>query len=351
MNIVVFIGALTSGGAEKQAVLLAKSLGSIYNVSLVVYKGNNISNQLLDYINNNNINLVRLGGNHFKRNIDFYFFLKNNKIEVIFSYLFLANFLGGFLGKISGVKYVVGGIRSSQLAKKKFYFERVLHNRINSHTIINNFSGKEKLSTKGFKRNKMEVIPNCFEVKTEPIIRDNEACIQIISVGRFVEAKDYFTALMAISELKKTGIKFKYIIVGWGRLEKKIKSWIKNLNLSEIVTVIIEPRNLNELYLQSDVFLLTSLFEGTSNVIMEAMSFSLAIVATDVGDNNMLIENEKSGFLCKPRDYLTITDKLFVLLQSKKLRNKFGLYGYNKLKSEYNEKVFSKRYLDFINTL
>lgn len=49
---------------------------------------------------------------------------------------------------------------------------------------------------------------------------------------------------------------------------------------------------------KADIYLSTSLFEGTSNSIMEAMNADLPIVATNVGDNGLLVKNEINGFLC-----------------------------------------------------
>ena len=102
MNICIFTNTLLSGGAEKQAVLLAKVLNEKYNIFLVIYYGEKVEHKYLEIVKNNHIKTIYLYGNHLKRIFNLYKFLRREKIDIIFSYLLTTNFLGGLIGKIAG---------------------------------------------------------------------------------------------------------------------------------------------------------------------------------------------------------------------------------------------------------
>ena len=355
-NICVFIESLLSGGAEKQAVLLTKSLQSDYNVWLVIWKGHLFEQKFINYIENNNSKAIFLNGNLFVRFIKLIIFLKKNNINIIFAFLASNNLYGSIAGKLCRVEYIIGGIRNAEIPHLKFIIQRFIHNHILDYTIFNNSSGKENLIKKGFKSNNSYVIPNCFELNTELLKREITNKVKIISLARFVPQKDYTTALKAIEYLKKDLIKdkpilFKYQIIGYGALEDEIRSKITELQLEEWIEIILNPPNIPDFLEEADIFLSTSLFEGTSNSIMEAMSYSLPIVATDAGDNKQLIENNKSGFICEIGNYKQIAECIFELIIDHSKRIFFGERGYDKLKNEFSMEKFKEKYCDFIKKI
>lgn len=98
----------------------------------------------------------------------------------------------------------------------------------------------------------------------------------------------------------------------------------------------------------ADIYISTSLFEGTSNSIMEALNWSLPVVATNVGDNDRLVINGENGYLLPVRDVDGFSASLNKLLDSIDLRNKMGVKSNQILRENYSMEVFEKRYLDLI---
>ncbi len=353
-NICVFIETLLSGGAEKQAVLLSKALKPDHNVFLVVWKGYSTEPKFIQLIESNEITAVYLKGTTLLRLGKLIFFLKSNKINIIFSFLASNNLYGAIAGKLTGVKYIIGGIRNAEIPYFKFVVQRILHNYILNYTIFNNYTGKDNLINKGFSPDKSYVIPNCFELTTAEIVRGTKTTITIITLARFVAQKDYLTALKAVKIL--TGREcfehdIKYLIIGYGVLEQEIRTHIKDMDLENTVSIIINPNNITEYLTGADIYLSTSLFEGTSNSILEAMSYCLPIVATDAGDNKYLIEDDETGFICEVGNHAKIAGKLRILIESEEKRRNYGLKAYNRLKENYSMDMFIKRYNEFINKL
>ena len=93
----------------------------------------------------------------------------------------------------------------------------------------------------------------------------------------------------------------------------------------------------------ADIYLSTSLFEGTSNSIMEAMNWSIPVVATNVGDNNQLIKDSWNGYLISIGDYKRLSEHLLKLLHDDKLRIEMGIRGNERLHN-YSVERFVENY-------
>lgn len=348
-NIAIFIPTIKSGGAEKQATLLAQILAPDYNVHFISFYGTqNASEQNLHRLQTSKVQIHFLKGGKILKLVSLYKILKENNINYVFNYLTFCDVIGAYIEKLAGVNYIYNGIRNSRLPFLKYFFEKIAHNYLVTGTIFNCYSGAEYFRDRGFKKEKNIVISNCYSPISNSFRRNEKQIKRIITVGRFVEQKDYFTALKVISKLKDKRKDFKFDIVGYGALETQIRSWITQLNISDVINIHINPTNVPDLLQEADIYLSTSLFEGTSNSIMEAMNYSLPIVATNVGDNNYLIKNGETGFLTSIADVENILKSILSLLDDYDLRIKMGEMGNKKLQSEFSHSIFKAKYQSLI---
>jgi len=342
----IFIPTLLKGGTEKQAVLLANVLSKKGKVFFILlYPELGLDKELLKLLEFNNIEHILLQGAFFIKIKKLYQLFKKEKVYVLFCYLTLPNLLGSVIGKLAGVKIIFQGIRSSFLPKKKILVEKVI-GWFSNGIIINNYIGMKEFSHLGFKN--MILIHNCFLNPNLPIYRELKYTIKIISIGRFSKEKDYLTALKAISYLKQSFRNFKYSIVGYGFLIKEIRDIIDELLLSDNVEILENPNNIDLLLRDADIFLLSSLYEGTSNSIMEAMNATLPIVTTNVGDNIILVENEKSGFLTNVGDFKAIANALLKLSINYDLRIRMGKRSNEILREKFSIEKFKESYFKLI---
>jgi len=348
-NIAIFVNTLKSGGAEKQSIYLLNALKDNFNIYLIILYGNQIEEKLMRSITGNNYTLIKLQGNTFIKLFNIYNVFKKNKITHLFTYLTKPNFYGAIIGRLAGIKYIYTNIRTSKLPYWKILLENIASNCLSTTTIFNSYSGARIFRDKGIKNG--IVIPNCFPEIASAFRREQKEIIKIITVGRFVEEKDYFTALRAIKELQANRDNFIFQIVGYGRMENTIRKKISELCLDNIVELFINPNNISDLLNSADIYLSTSLFEGTSNSIMEAMNASLPIVATDVGDNNRLISEGINGFLSAARDYVSMAQSLKELINDYEQRIKFGLASHKILSENYSFEKFQNPYLKLVNKL
>ncbi|MGC9471130.1 MAG: glycosyltransferase [Bacteroidales bacterium] len=274
---------------------------------------------------------------------------------MVLSFLTSDNFWSAFLGRITGVRFLVGSIRNEQLPVYKEFITKLLQKYVLDYIIFNSYSGLNAFIRRGFLPEKSLVIHNCIEITSAAISRKKKNKIKILTVARFVPQKDFHTALKAVWYLKehlvRKPVEIEYDIVGFGNQEKQIKRWIDEYDMSEYVHLIIHPGNLPEYFEKADIYLSTSLFEGLSNSILEAMSYSLPVVATDVGDNRLIVKNDETGYIVPVREYMEIARKLNELLNSYEKRTSFGLNGYKLLTENYSMNKFRNEYVRFIRTL
>lgn len=354
-NIAILIPTLMKGGAEKQSVLLANSLSKEYNVYFIVFLGDHMDPHLLNLLSIEKIWLIKLKRNYIGVLFDIYKLLKVKKINTIFSYLASGNFVNGVVGRIAKVPNRIGGIRNAELSKFKLPLERFFHNKLLTYTISNSYSAVIKLEKKGFIKKKFHVIHNAFDLKQDFIVRNKKNYITILSVARFVPQKDYFTALEAIKltqkVLENSQFTFRYYIVGYGADEKIIRNRVNSLNLNSNVEIIINPKNVFHYFKKSDLFLTTSLYEGMSNSVMEAMSCSLPIVATNAGDMKCLVKDNFNGFICPFKNPRVISEKIVELITDFDLRTKMGANSYQRIKKGFNIQQFSGNYITLLNSI
>jgi glycosyltransferase involved in cell wall biosynthesis len=353
-SIIIFCKTLLKGGAEKQAITLAKLLsGSQNRIILVSWCGDKIDPANRNFIVGNSIEYVGLRGNPILKFIHFLKIIREERIAIVLSYLTLANFITGVSKLFNRKLITVGGIRTEQFPFYKFLFERFVHNHLNDATVFNNYSAKDKFGRKGFNTSKIHVIHNSIHIPVQEKTARQDSAVKVISVCRFVSPKDFKTALNSFKIVVEKNInrELKYYIAGYGPMENEIRSMVDDLDLGKNILILINPPGIPEILNSCDIYLSTSLFEGLSNSIMEAMVAGLPVVATDVGDSHYLVRDGYNGFIVPCRDVRMVAEKLDYLVNNENERIDFGRNSYSLIQKEFSESKLIDNYIKLISEL
>jgi len=100
----------------------------------------------------------------------------------------------------------------------------------------------------------------------------------------------------------------------------------------------------------SDVLIQPSFSEGISTTILESMACKTVIVASNVGGNLELIQDQESGILVEPTNYEMFCEKIIELMSDESLRNKLSTISYENVK-KYDWENIGKQYLEVYNSL
>lgn len=351
-RVIIFTGGLTVGGAEKQSMLLAMGLKRKCNVLLVSYYGDQYLKRNIDFLVNERINYRLLRGSFVKKAFLLIKIIIDYRPSGIINFLPSNNVLGGFLGKVFFINCIIGSVRTAKVRSKRKYWQlRISHKFFNNYTVFNSVAGYEYYKNNGFSGVKASVIQNCIYPIPPFCSRMNKEdnVVNILIVARFEKYKDYTTSLEAF---KIVADKYPHVclkIVGVGPNENDIRKKIKDLEIGNRVDIAINPEDVNVWYLNSDIFLQTSLIEGFSNSIMEAMAYSLPIVATNVGDNKEMVINDKNGYLFPIKTPNSIADGLEKLIRSKDLRQQMGAESYQIISENFSVDDFSEKFFTLIS--
>lgn len=148
----------------------------------------------------------------------------------------------------------------------------------------------------------------------------------ITSVGRLEEPKDPFTSLKALEKLSKTGINnYKFFFIGDGPLKESMQIYINNKKLEDRVIIKGFIRDVDLYLAASDFFVLSTTKEGLPIAVLEAMKYSLPIIANNVDGICEQIEENSNGNFFKVGDY----DALYELLKKYIISDNLFLYGNN----------------------
>ena len=347
-RIAIVIKNLTRGGAEKQSILLARALANEYEVHYVILNGHKVNDNYMALLHSDyRIVVHSFTGNLIRRIKQFHSCIRELAPYAIFSYLTMANLLAAYMGRLCGCGRIYTGIRNARLPWIKLVADRFICNHLATYAISNSISGIEHFVSRGFKTEKMTAISNCYESITPYTHKTPHEEIRIITVGRFVKQKDYKTAIKAIAALNCRQ-KIRFIIIGYGDLETQIRKWIREEGIENLTEIMINPDHIPTILRDADIYISTSLFEGMSNAIMEAMNSDLPIVCTNVGDNNKLVVEGENGFICPVGDWKMLADRTRYLILHDEERIALGRKSKEILERCYNMEIFQTKYVELL---
>ncbi|MGI8952794.1 MAG: glycosyltransferase family 4 protein [Chitinophagaceae bacterium] len=170
--------------------------------------------------------------------------------------------------------------------------------------------------------------------------------INILSVGRFTFQKGYLSGLLAIKKLKETQQNFQWLIVGDGNQKEEIIFHINQMNLQQQVQLVgTKSRSeIIELYNQSDIFFLPSVYEGIANVALEAMSMELPVIATRSGGMKEVIAHKINGMLANVYNHETLAANLLQLFNDKALRISLGKNARKRVLEQFTAEAQIKKF-------
>lgn len=156
----------------------------------------------------------------------------------------------------------------------------------------------------------------------------NKKYLNILNVGRLVKQKDQITLLKAFSKLLLKR-KARLIIMGNGSEKKNILKYILLNKINKNVKLINYQKNPYPYINSCDVFVLTSLYEGLPNVLIEAISLKKFIISTNCPTGpKEILRNGEYGDLIKLKDHINLYKKLIKF-------NKTKPYYKNKINKAY----------------
>jgi len=205
---------------------------------------------------------------------------------------------------------------------------------------------RRHMIAEGFPAGRVDVIYNGVDVGAPPSAhRDagKKAMLGLAptdlvvgAVGRLDPVKDLPTLLAAFRQLTTSLPNARLVLLGDGPERHRVVRLIDELKLTDVVTLTGYRRDVRDLLPALDVYVNTSVFEGVSLTILEAMAAGLPVVATHVGGTPEVVVDGSTGLLVPPRDPAGVAGAIHELLCDARKRAELGRAGRSRLEQRFS---------------
>lgn len=331
-KVTFIIGSLNGGGAQRVCVNIANNLiENNWNVTIIVL---NLNNSVYHDQLNCKINLINLKVNHTRfalMHLIKYF--KNVDHSLILTFDYELSIVSIFLKKIFkfNIKILVRNINN---------FSQVLNSttslwaKIYVKFFIRNFYGKADYFINQCQEMQDDLLKHYPDIFNRTCVINNPVSQEIIDfnstvslnihckenyilfVGRLEKQKSPHRAILIFSKIKEYYPDLRLKIVGAGSLESDLKVYAQSLAISENIDFIGFQKNVINYYLKAKVTMLTSIYEGFPNVLIESISLGTPVVSfncpSGIGD---IIVDGKNGFIARNNDIDDFVSKLLLTIK------------------------------------
>ncbi|MDD5101671.1 MAG: glycosyltransferase family 4 protein [Endomicrobiaceae bacterium] len=278
----------------------------------------------------------------FKALVQIYKILKQEKPDIVHTHSSKAGIIGRLGAKFARVPNIIHTIHgfsfndTQRILKKKLFifFERagakiskylipVSIENINKG-LKNNIGKKEQ-----YRYIRLGIdIDNFKNYQLKPSLRE-ELKLQnndviVTTIGPFKPQKNLTDFIKIANNIIKNNKNFKFIVVGDGEGRKDLEILIAKFNISNNVILLGWRKDISNILNSSDIFVMTSLWEGLPISTIEAMSCGLAPIVNAVDGQLEIIEDNQTGFLIKPYDIKTAVEKILLLANNIDIRKQMG---------------------------
>ena len=347
MKINFLISSLSGGGAEKVVTILSKQFAENGHDGTVL----SLEEKPQFYDVDEKVGLIRYENKYrgskkiFKQYSAVKKFIRENTEGINISFLSRCNLLSAVSNIFKKRKLIVCD-RNNPLrehSRLSFKISCLLYRQATAIVVQ---TEKIKSFYPKYLQKKIFVIENpidkqALEAQLGDLPADKEKTI--VSVGRLEKQKDFFTLINAFSLVEKDYPEYKLKIFGKGSLEKELKDHILSLGLDEKVLLCGSTNKPFYQLKKSEVFVLSSEYEGFPNALCEAMYAGLACISSDcVSGPGELIEDGENGFLFEVGNTGMLAEKLRTVLDDERLRAELGERAKTSVERLSVDKIFSK---------
>lgn len=214
--------------------------------------------------------------------------------------------------KISGFFEFEGGVLDQR--KRLYPINALMRLAMRNVDFVQTISlqTRAKLLDAGFREDQIALIPNGIDTTAPASPMPDSDVFTIGYCGRLREVKGVHILLDGFAKCRAQNpdAAIRLILAGSGTAEQELRAQVQSLGISNEVEFLGAIKDTAGFYAKLDLYVQPSFAEGLPNSVIEAMHAARAVVATDIGGNQDLVEDGVTGLLFPAGD----SDQLGVLL-------------------------------------
>ena len=274
--------------------------------------------------------------------------LRREKPRIVQTYLFHADIAGRIAARFAGVPIVISSLRNENIGGRiREIILRLTDSLVKSVTAVSGQVARVHARKGTTKPNKLVVISNGVEtpgekneaadgVRRELGMREGEALI--VTVASLEEKKGHRTLLDAAALLRRSVPCFKWAVIGEGKSREGLKRYAAELGIEDYILFLGRREDVGKFLKAGDVFVLSSLWEGLPNALLEAMEAGMPVIATGVGGVPEVVRHRDTGLLTEPADSGGLFRQLEELLKDSSLREALSVNARRFVRENYSIK-------------
>ncbi|MEI6597194.1 MAG: glycosyltransferase family 4 protein [bacterium] len=201
--------------------------------------------------------------------------------------------------------------------------------RANAVRCVSQRLKKQLINEFGVKEEKITVVPIFVDTNLSlrdapPAGRGGRGNFIFLTVGRLVSVKNIGLQIEAMAEVVKKYPNTELWIIGDGAERMELEKLSHDIRATNYVKFLGWQNNLDNYYNQADAFILTSNSEGWGMAVIEAASFGLPIIMTDVGCAGEVIKDGDSGLVIPIGNKEKLVEAMLKIIEDENLRKKLG---------------------------
>lgn len=308
MKILLFTDSLGAGGAQRQLVGLAKMLkNNGYQVQVITYFDFDFYKYDLDLFSIENI-VISGAINPFKRLFKVRNYIKSYAPDWVIAYQETPSLIA-CVTKLLGckVRVLVSERNTTQKVTIKDKIRFMLY-RVADKIVPNSYTQADfLLENYSWLRARLQTITNFVDLNrfSFNVKKLNQPPL-IIVVSSIWPPKNTIGMIEAVKILVSLRYRFKIewygLVDGQDEYVNKCINLISEYKINDYIKLLPKVKNIEDKYKECDFFCLPSFYEGTPNVICEAIATGRPVICSDVCDNNRYVKAGINGFLFNPNN-------------------------------------------------
>jgi glycosyltransferase involved in cell wall biosynthesis len=264
--------------------------------------------------------------------------------------------VAGIAAKLAGVENIIYK-RANAIPIRNTFLNRFLFSKVITRMIANSEETKRSVLANNpnlIEPSKIHVIYPGIDLNfrkdtpLEPVYERQDGEIILGNAGRLSEEKGQIYLIHLAEILKERGVRFRILIAGEGKLKSWLKKQARQRNVQDEVIFLGFIKDVERFYLNIDIFLLTSLWEGFGYVMVEAMAQKKPVIAFDIKSSAEVVDDGTSGYLVPRGDVEAMADRVIKLAKNRKLREEFGNRGLQKVEQHFTINNTIEEVRDFL---
>lgn len=285
---------------------------------------------------------------------------RSGQFDVVHTHTSKGGFVGRAAARLAGVPIVLHTAHgfafheSSSRSSTTFYatLERTAARWCDRVITVSEFHRKWAIRLRIAAPERIVTIRNGISRSRLTISRDRPAMraelgvetsdVLLVCVGRLAPEKGLETLILALPEILRRAGRARLLLAGDGPLLRYLETQVSATGLSSAVRFLGFRSDIGDLLNASDVVIAPSLREGLSILVLEAMAMGKAIVATTIGSNLELVEDQVSGLLVSPNDHVLLSEAIIKMAEDRVLAGRYGDAARQRFDQDFSEQTMKK---------